>query len=241
MKTSLKFLIIPVVLITVAMSSPQDLLRLNYRAYLNADKEIWKSNVALASKIYQDDPSVDNLFNLAQTEYGLLNISMKDEDEKMFDDYVDNCEAHLEDLLESKKYGADAKALLSSVFGFKMAYSTWKSMVLGPKSSKLLDQAVAENPNSPIVLKMLASNKYFTPAMWGGDVDKSLELFQKSSRLFAASGTESNWMHLDNLAWEGIILTEQGRTQEAKKVYQKALELEPDFYWVREGLLPAID
>lgn len=241
MKTNIKFLLLPLLIFTVAMTSPQELMKKNYQAYLRADKETWKQNVALATKIYQENQTVDNLFNLAQTEYGLLNITQADQDEDLFEDYVDNCEEHLEELAKSTKYAGEANAMLSSLMGFKMAYSPWKSMTLGPKSSKLLEKAVEISPNSPIVLKMLAGNKYFTPSMWGGDVDKSLELFRKSSTLFEKSGVSDSWMHLDNLAWEGIILTEKGEKEKAREVYEKALEIEPNFHWVGKSLLPALD
>ncbi len=241
MKTNVKFMIVPVLLLCMAMTAPQELLRMNYLAYLNADKEIWKQNVALATKIYQEDPTVDNLANLAKTEFGLLNITMKDEDEDLFDDYVDNCEDHLKELEDDSKYSGEAKALLSSLYGYKMGYSPWKSMTLGPKSSRLLDEALDIDPESPIVLKMLASNKYFTPAMWGGDVDKSLQLFEKSSQRFEEMGEENSWMHLDNLAWQGIILTEKGEKEEAKVIYEKAAEMEPEFHWVTKVLLPGLE
>ncbi len=236
----MKFMILPIVLITMAMNSSQDLMKANYKAYLSTDKENWKQNVALANKLYTDNPSVDNLFNLAQTEFGLLNISMKDQDEDLFDDYVDNCEERLENLANSEKYGADAKALLSGLLGYKMAYSPWKGMTLGPKGTRLLNEAYEMNPDSPIVLKMLASNKYFTPSMWGGDVDKALSLFQKSTQGFEKSDTSDNWMYLDNLAWEGIILNEMGRELEAQEVFSKAAEIEPNFNWVTKVLLPQV-
>lgn len=241
MKTHIKFLLVPFVMIAMAMSSPQELLKRNYQAYLTTDKESWKQNVALANKLYQENETVDNLFALAQTEYGLLNITMKDEDEDLFDDYVDNCEDHLKELIKNKSYEAEAKALLSSVYGYKMAYSPWKSMTLGPKGSSLLDQAIELNPDSPIVLKMMASNKYFTPSMWGGDVDKSLELFQKSSLKFAETDSSTSWMHLDNMAWEGIILAEQGKTDQAKAVWEEAATIEPNFHWVTKVLLPGLE
>lgn len=241
MKTQVKYLMLPFVLLLMAMSNPQELILRNYQAYLNADKESWKQNVALATKLYAENPTVDNLFVLAKTEYGLLNMTQADQDEDLFDDYVDSCEDHLKELIKKKEFEAEAKALLSSVYGSKMAYSPWKSMTLGPKSSGLIAEAMEQSPESPIVLKMMAGSKYFTPAMGGGDVDKSLELFRKSSQKFTESSESNDWMHLDNLAWEGIILAEKGQKNEAKTVWKKALTMEPNFYWVSKVLLPEVE
>jgi tetratricopeptide (TPR) repeat protein len=225
----------------MAMGFPQDLKRASYLAYLDQDKNSWKSNVALATKAYQSQPSTGSKFQLALTEYGLLNLTMKDQDEKLFDAYVDGLEERLEELSKDKTHGAEAKALLSSVYGFKIAYSPWKGMLLGSKSSDLLEAALKSDPNSPIVQKMYAGNQYFTPEMWGGDKDKALAAFLKSNQLFEQRNDTQNWMYLDNLAWTGLIYKEKGMKAEAKKVWEKALALEPNFEWIGKGLLPSVE
>lgn len=223
------------------MGMPQELAEMNYRAYLKSDKEAWKQNVAYANKLYQDNPTEEARFELALTEYGLLNVTMVDSDKSLFSQYVDDCLERLESLVESDKYGAEAKALLSGVYGYKIAYSPLKGMFYGPKSSSLLEQAMEENPLSPIVLKMYASNQYFTPEMWGGDREKAMKAFEKSTEVFSKNKQEKSWMHLDNLAWIGMIYQENGEVEKAKSTWEKALAIEPDFYWVSKGLLPTLD
>jgi hypothetical protein len=241
MKTNSKFLILPMMIVLLAMGIPQELKQMNYLAYLNSDKEAWKQNVGFAYKLYQDKPSEEAKFQLALTEYGLLNATMIDQDEKLFDAYASDCQDRLEDLSESKKYGAEAKSLLSGLLGFKMAYSPMKSMFLGPKSSALLEEAMKENPQSPIVLKQYASNLYFTPEMWGGDKELSLITYLKSTEKFVGTDFEKSWMHLDNLAWTGIIHQESGNQTLARQTWEEALLIEPDFYWISKQLLPSLN
>ncbi len=240
MKTYSKFLILPMMLLLLAMGIPQELKQMNYLAYLNSDKSAWKKNVAFAMKLYQDQRSADTEFQLAFTEYGLLNVSMVDMDKKLFDSYVDECESRLEKLAAGKKYGADAKALLSGLYGFKIAHSPLKAMVLGRKSSALLEQAMKQKPESPIVLKMYASNQYFTPEMWGGDKELALKAFEKSTLKLLGTDLEKSWIHLDNLAWTGILQREMGDQIKAKATWEKALKIEPEFYWVSKSLLPSL-
>lgn len=241
MKTNSRIFALLIMISLMAMGFPQDLKRASYLAYLDQDKNSWKSNVALATKAYQSQPSTESKFQLALTEYGLLNLTMKDQDEKLFDAYVDGLEERLEELSKDKTHGAEAKALLSSVYGFKIAYSPWKGMLLGSKSSDLLEAALKSDPNSPIVQKMYAGNQYFTPEMWGGDKDKALAAFLKSNQLFEQRNDTQNWMYLDNLAWTGLIYKEKGMKAEAKKVWEKALALEPNFEWIGKGLLPSVE
>jgi len=239
MKTNSRIFTLLVMITLIAMDFPQDLKRLGYLAYLDQNKNSWKSNVVLATKAYQTKPDTENKYQLALMEYGLLNATMKDQDEKLFDAYVDGLENRLEELAKDKTYGAEAKGLLSSVYGFKIAYSPWKGMILGGKSSDLLEAALKSAPNSPIVQKMYAGNQYFTPEMWGGDKDKALAAYLKSNQLFEQRNDTQNWMYLDNLAWIGILYQEMGQKSKAKETWQKALTIEPNFTWVSKGLLPA--
>lgn len=241
MKTNSRIFAVLLMITLMAMGFPQDLKRLSYLAYLDQDKNSWKSNVAVATKAYQSQPDSESKYQLALMEYGLLNASMKDQDEKLFDAYVDGLEERLEELSKDKTHGAEAKALLSSVYGFKIAYSPWKGMILGGKSSDLLETALKSAPNSPIVQKMYAGNQYFTPEMWGGDKDKALAAFLKSNQLFEQRNDTQNWMYLDNLAWTEMLYQEKGMQAEAKKVWEKALAIEPNFEWVSKGLLPSLN
>lgn len=241
MKTNSRIFAFLLMTLLMAMGFPQDLKRLSYLAYLDQDKSSWKSNVAVATKAYQAKPDAQSKFQLALMEYGLLNATMKDQDEKLFDAYVDGLEDRLEELSKDKTYGAEAKALLSSVLGFKIAYSPWKGMLLGSKSSDLLESALKSGSNSPIVQKMYAGNQYFTPEMWGGDKDQALAAFLKSNQLFEQKSDTQNWMYLDNLAWIGLIYQEKGMNAKAKEVWQKAVALEPEFDWVSKNLLRSID
>ncbi|TDQ16906.1 hypothetical protein DFQ04_1554 [Algoriphagus boseongensis] len=237
MKTNARIFALLLMVTLMAMGFPQDLKKLSYQAYLTQDKKAWKQNVALATQTYQAEPEEKNLFNLALMEYGLLNATMVDQDERLFDAYADGLEKRLKTLTQSKTYAAEAKALLSSLYGYKIAFSPMKGMFLGPKSSSLLEEAFAKAPHSPIVLKMMAGNKYFTPETWGGDKDEALLLFQKSNQAFEKSGKEQNWMYLDNMAWMGMIYLEKGNEAKAKEIWIQAVKLEPNFHWVSKGLL----
>jgi len=237
MKTNIKIFATLMIFCLMAMGFPQDLKRLSYLAYLEQDKNSWKSNVALATKSYQANPSAETLFALALTEYGLINATMKYQDERLFDAYYDGLESRLEELAKDRKYSAEAKAMLASVYEFKIAYSPWRGMILGGKIGKLMDAALESAPNSALIQKMYAGNQYFTPEMWGGDQDKALTAFLQSNELFEQKKDTENWLYLDNLAWIGIIYQEKGMKAEAREVWEKALAIEPDFHWVSKGLL----
>ncbi|MCR9082278.1 MAG: hypothetical protein NXH89_07655, partial [Cyclobacteriaceae bacterium] len=92
MKTNSKIFATILMITLMAMGYPQEFRKMNYRAYLEANKELWKQNVAMAMLEAQQNPSQESEWQLALTEYGLLNASMADQDEDLFDDYAESLE-----------------------------------------------------------------------------------------------------------------------------------------------------
>ncbi|MEQ9376532.1 MAG: tetratricopeptide repeat protein [Imperialibacter sp.] len=209
-----------------------------YQAYLSSLTTLWETSVSRQQTAYNQSKSPQDLFMLALTQYGLLNNTMADSDETLFDKYIDAADKNLDKLIELNYKSAEAKAIQSAVTGLKIAYSSWKGMFLGAKSANLIDEAMDEAPGSPVVRKLHASYLYFTPEMFGGDKALATSEFTKAVELFEKGDVSNNWLYLDALAWLGIALNNQGEKQQAREVYQKALAIAPDFNWVKFELLP---
>jgi len=212
----------------------------SHEAYLSGLSSLWEASVAQQQTAYDKTKTNEALFSLAATQYGLLNATMKDSDEELFDKYIDAAETNLDKLIEAGHKSAESKAMLSALTGLSIAYSSWKGMFLGPKSASLIDEAMEEAPNSALVRKLHGNYLYFTPEMWGGDKVAALTEYKKAVALFEKEDTKNNWLYFDTLAWLGIALTQQGEKAQAKEVYVKALAAEPDFQWVKYGLLPDV-
>ncbi len=211
-----------------------------YAAYFSSSKTLYEKAVQKISAHYKSNPTNENLLNLAIAENALLSYTLKDKDEVLFDKYIDDAVKHLKTLIADKPEWGEPKALLSSAYGFKIAYSPMKGMLLGGKSSSLIEKAAKQSPESALVWRLHGSNKLFTPEQWGGDKSIALESFQKSIALFENQEDDLsiNWLYLDTLAWTGQACSANEKNKEAISVYTKALEIEPDFHWVGKSLLP---
>ena len=62
---------------------------------------------------------------------------------------------------------------------------------------------------------------------------KSIDLYQKQNQ------DDINWMYLDTYAWLGQAYEKKDQNDLAVNTYKKSLEVEKDFNWVKEALLPA--
>ena len=220
--------------------SPASIDSLMYHAYLSNSQELWKEAVEQASGAIQLNTNEEALLQLAKARFGLMSSTLAKQDEALFDSHY---EATVEQLLSMQnKYSsqAEAFALLSAVYDFKMAYSPWQGVLLGPKSSRLIEKGKKLEPESPLVWKIYADAKQHTPEMFGGDIEEAIESYKRALRLFESNPEtlQNNWLYLDTLAWLGQAYQRKGNKALAMATYEKALAVEPDFRWVRRVLLP---
>lgn len=208
-------------------------------AYLTGSQTLWVQAVKLAATVRDNDPTEENLFDLIIVEYGLVNATMQNKNEELFDEYVDVLEDHMDELEDQGHRIYELKAIKSAVTGLSIAYSPWKGMMLGPKAGYLIDEAIAEAPEAALVQKLYGNYLFFTPEMWGGDLSEAVTNFERAIASYEKDGETSNWMYLDANAWLGQAYMKQGKTQKAIEIFEKVLEIQPDFVWIRENLLPA--
>lgn len=228
-------------LIITSSSFQQPIQNSTYAAYLSGSMQLWERSITQAEQAYKSDQSNEARFELAMTMYGGMSATMKDEDEAFFDKYVDDAMDHLDELIDEDYRVADCKAIQSGIYGFKIAYSPWKGMFLGPKSNSTIESALEADPNSPIVQKLYGNSKLFTPETWGGDKQEAVKAYEKAILLYKnETGSQNDWMFLDTYAWLGQAYQAIDQKDKAKETYLASLDMEKDFNWVNYVLLPKV-
>ena len=214
-----------------------DVQQLFYRGYLTASKTPWEQAI---QKIEQDESSeIDKLKAITEAQTGLLVYALANQDKAAYDEVAGKMESNLEILLAHNEKDALALANMARLNGTTMAFKRWKAMYLSPMNEKLIERALKADPKSPEAWIQRAGALLFTPEMFGGDADKAVVAFEKAVQLYEAQPNHaSNWRYLDALAWLGQAYQKAGRPTEATAVFTKALEVEPDFGWVKYKLLP---
>jgi tetratricopeptide (TPR) repeat protein len=218
----------------------------SYTAYVGtADvaqtNALWDKVVADKQAAFDKSPKDLTLrWNLALSQYGLLSGTMRTRDEDRFDQYYEITEEHLEVLSKNDKMKGEAKALLSGLYGLKIAYSSMMGMVLGPKSGSLVEDAVKASPESALVWKLQANSKMFTPSMFGGDMNEAIKAYEKSIALYERQPEtlKNNWLYVDTLVFLGQAYSSESQWAKAIAAYEKALKAEPNLGWVKLELLP---
>jgi tetratricopeptide (TPR) repeat protein len=158
--------------------------------------------------------------------------------------YLDSAVEHLNSAIRKQEGFAEAWALLSGCYGVKIGLSPFKAIILGPKSGSAMDRAKSIAPENPRVSLIGAIGTYNTPAMFGGGKEKGLAGFVNASQLFARwkepDSLQPDWGKEEVYAWIGIAHLDVGDTILAKRAFEKALQINPEYGWVSKVLLPRV-
>lgn len=152
---------------------------------------------------------------------------------------------HLKQSIELKEDFAEAYSLLSSLYGQKISFKPYMAMFLGPKAGKYKKRAFELAPENPRVYLIAGQSAYFTPKLFGGGKDKAIAHFQKAIHYFGlfkpGSPILPSWGHEEAYAWLGKVQMERGDYEAAERNFQKALEINPHFGWVRYVLMKELE
>jgi tetratricopeptide (TPR) repeat protein len=158
--------------------------------------------------------------------------------------YLDSAVEHLENAVDKQRDFADAHALLSSCYGLKISFAPLKGIVLGPKSGTHMKRAKELSPENPRVALLEAISTYNTPTLWGGGKEKGLEAMKRAAELFerwnAPDSLLPDWGQAEVHAWIGLAHLDRKETILARKAFENALQINPDYGWVKHGLLPKV-
>ncbi len=205
-----------------------------FNAFIKNSIPAWK--ISLSQLENNQDESLKLL--LAKSYYGAAGTGMGNQNEDFAAKMLDKAAILTKSILEKDKKSAEANALLSAVYGMKIALSPIKGMLLGNKSSSAAAKGVKLAPENPFTNYVQGTNLYHTPAMFGGDTKESLNYFEKSKVYYEKNAQTKSWEYLNMLATLGQAYHSEKLYEKAKTTYETALKVVPDFGYVKYVLLP---
>ena len=246
MKTITKFLIISIIGLSCLNLEAQNnkLIQLEekaYTAYINSSIFMWKQLAKEADNfLNSENITLENKISAIKLKYGLLYNCLSNKDQETYDNYLDKTLEQIELLLKENPGSSDLHAITAGIMSIQMGFSPMKGMTLGSQSGIHIGKAISLDSLNAAAWKQHASSKYFTPKMFGGDIQEAIKSYEFTISLFEKSNQTKDWMYLDALAWLGVAYEKTGQKEKAKTIYEKALEIEPGFTWIKNNLLPAL-
>jgi len=216
-----------------------ELKQLFFKAYYSNNIPLWEAGINQLKQSYKESKDPMDLFQIGMAESGLIGACIANKQMSKGEEVADEAEAHLEEVLKKLKENASAHGLYGGIIGFQISFSPMKGMFLGSKSEKHIDKALSLEPENPIAWYQKASSYYHTPSMFGGDMEKALECFEKSVGLFEQNeDLDYNWKYLDALVWLGQTYVQLEQREKAIQTFNRCLKIAPEFTWVNSYLIP---
>lgn len=205
-----------------------------YTAYVTNSKPAWK--ISLAQIADSQDEALQLM--LAKGYYGAAGTAMGNQDEDLAEELLEKAETTAKTILAKNKKSPEANALLSSIYGMKIGLSPIKGPFLGGKSSSAAKKGIELAADNAFTNYVMGSYLFYTPSMFGGDAAGSLTYLEKSKKIYEKEGRIQTWEYMNMMALLGQAYHNQKEYTKAKAIYTTALEIAPNFGYVKMVLLP---
>jgi tetratricopeptide (TPR) repeat protein len=210
-----------------------------YKAYINNDMQAWK-NTMDKMNLSSGNASDEFLLELVNYEYGYIGWCIGNKKTAEAKEYLKKAENRLITLEKNQFRLSMIEAYKSAFYGFQIGFNKLKAPVLGPKSIEAAKLAIQYDPNNYFGYLQMGNIYYYSPAAFGGSKAKAIESYRQAEKLILSNNhrLKNDWNYLSLLVTLAQAYENTGNYESAKIYYQKILNVEPDFAWVKNKLYP---
>lgn len=212
-----------------------------YDAYVSGNRAQW-IQVVNEMEHSTEPKTLSWKLELAEYYYGMIGyfIGMKKNDQAA--PILAKGNALIDGVLKDHPNNATALAYKGSMTAFKISLNRYKVMVLGRESLKWMEKSLASDPENVQALFDRGNAYVHAPVLFGGDPAQGILLFRKAMALLEKRNqTSENWLYLHLLVTTADACKRSGQPEKARPYYERALQVEPRFRFIKETLLPALD
>ena len=127
-----------------------------------------------------------------------------------------------------KAGSSDYHRLLGTLCGQAISANVLQGMKYGRCAQDEVNKALQLDPKSADNYLARGVGNYYLPQGLGGGVDLAIKDFQKAAELDPRSAEAQLWL--------GLALRKQNRNAEARRAFQKAVDLNPARLWAKQQL-----
>jgi len=160
-------------------------------------------------------------YQRARVDQYRCNAYLRHGDKKNAERALDRVIATVQQSIKLNDNSPDAHSLLADLYGQKigMGIAMFAGPKFGPKVKAENERALALDAKNPRVYASLGRQYFEAPKMFGGDNDKAIESFRKSTELDPQAD--------ETYVWLAMALRKKGDTAGADQALQTALKLNP--------------
>jgi len=170
-------------------------------------------------------------YYMALIDYNIATTAMQSEDKDKIKKYTESGLELIDKSLLERDNFSDTYVLKMSLLYNRFQYEMDKMQDIIAQVTEADANAKKYDPTNPRYYLVKGVADYYTPAAFGGGVDKALPSLEKSAELFGliknTDETLPDWGVSMAYGYLTLAMLENGKTEEAKKYLDKGMELDP--------------
>lgn len=209
-----------------------------YTDYISGEMDHWKSKMDKMELAYNADGSYELLFDLTIAQYGYIAWCMSTGEKQKAKEYVQKAEKNADKMLQYDIDWARAHALKGAIYGFKAGQAPYKAPILGIRAINEIAIAFDLDPEDPNIWMEKGNIDLYKPTIFGGNKRDAIKFYLKAIELYEMDSlqTENSWLYLNTLSGLASAYIKTRQIKKANRTYQKILQIEPDFEWIRDDV-----
>lgn len=209
-----------------------------YSAYINNKMVLWKNVIDRMDSV----PAKSNemLLELINYQYGYIGYCIEFDQKEEAKEYLDLAQINV-GILEKYNYNLSAvNSYKAAFYGFRIELNPLSAPVNGFKSIDCAKSALKLDPEYYLGYIQYGNLKFHMPPAFGGSKKEALEHYLKAREIMEKDpeSVHENWNYMSLL----IIIAQSYASMKdytsARKVFERILELEPGFIYVKDDLYP---
>lgn len=176
------------------------------------------------------------LYAYAYVQFRILQLAIASKREDDAERAGDACTEALSNAVKRDPKFAEAHALQSACYGYLANLGGMGAIRNGSRSGKSIEAALALDARNPRIQLVDGFGVYFRPKFVGGDKGKGCTRFREAAAGFDAAGPGGvvsaggiDWGAAEAHYWSGRCARDAGDAPGAKRQFERALAIAPDF------------
>ena len=197
-----------------------------YNAYLSADPAKWEALTAAYENKARHNVLGD-LLQLVHCYYGYTMLLVEKKQDDKAAKCIEKAESYIDKILASFPNNALALDYKGVFISYRISLNKLKAPLLGKKSRQAIARAL--------------ELEFYPPSLFGGNKKEALVYYKKAISIIEQKhDTDQNWIYLKMLLNEARYYESEDNLTQAKRVYEKILNIEPSFRLVKDKLYPEL-
>ncbi|PWU02221.1 MAG: hypothetical protein C5B51_21250 [Terriglobia bacterium] len=167
-------------------------------------------------------------YRIALASSYLAEVALEQRDRKAAEQAATRGVKAAEQAIALKPDVAEYYRVLGTLCGQVVPANVLAGLSYGKRAKEAIDKAIAMDPKSSANYMARGVGNYYLPAALGGGPELASADFHKAIDLDPKNA--------DSWLWLGLALRKQNKDAEARKAFEKSLELNPRRLWAREQL-----